>query len=415
MIRHFFHYVLLRTHFWRYIGFAELAELYASRMIRVMALQMVGGFAIVYMYQLGYSLLFIAIFWFFYFLLRAFMAPLVALIVARYGPKHGTLISNVCQIIAAFILVFVPDYGIWALVIYAPFAGLAITLYNICYLVDFSKVKHVDHAGKELGIMQVFERIVTALGPLLGGIVALFFGPKAMFIFASILLLIAAMPLFFTSEPVKTHQKITLHHFNWAVAWRPCLGNIGMGIDANLSGFMWNLFLAVTVLGVSSNAVYAQIGALSSVSMLAVIVCAYFYGKLVDRNQGKKLLKFSTLADAALHLTRPFVNSPATAVAVNVANEVTTTGCNLPVSRGIFYTADGLPGYRIVYMALMGAMWCLGDAIVMAVVAVLAILFEQRQALHLVYFALAPTVLLIILHSSALTHRGILTKFIHRV
>lgn len=415
MIRSFFHYVVLRTHFWRYIGFAELAELYTSRMLRVMALQMIGGFALVYMYQLGYSLVFICLFWFFYFLLRTFMSPLIALTVARFGPKHGTLLSNIGQIIAAVILVFLPQYGIYALILYAPIAGFSRSLYDVCYLVDFSKIKHVEHAGKELGIMQIFERIVTSLGPLLGGIVALFFGPQVMLVFASGLLLVAALPLFFTSEPVKIHQKITLRHFNWRVAWRPALGNIGMGIDSNLSAFVWNLFLAISVLGIAGNAVYAELGALSSVSMLATIACAYFYGRLVDRHQGKTLLKLSVIADALIHIIRPFVGSPIQAVAVNVANEVATTGCALPATRGIFDTADGLPGYRIVYMTIMGAMLCVGDTIVMAVLAVLASIVSQKEALHLIYFILAPVVLLIMFHVYALYHRGILTKFIHRV
>ncbi len=86
MIRQFFHLIIQRTHYWRFMGYAELAELYTSRMLRVMALQMVGGFVIVYMYQLGYSLQFIALYHVCYFLLRTFMAPLVAFIVARYGP-----------------------------------------------------------------------------------------------------------------------------------------------------------------------------------------------------------------------------------------------------------------------------------------------------------------------------------------
>lgn len=415
MIRSFFHTFVLRTHSWRYTGSAELAELYTSRMLRVMALQMIGGFAVVYMFQLGYSLQFIAIYLFLYFLLRTCLAPLVAFIVARFGPKHGTLMSNIGHIIAAFILVLVPEFGIYALILYAPIAGLAISLYNVCYLVDFSKVKHVDHAGKELGVMQVFERIMTSLGPLAGGAVALFFGPQAMFVFASALLLVAALPLFFTSEPVKTHQKITLRHFNWKIAKKPMLGNIGMGIDMNLSGIMWGLFLAVTVLGVTSNAVYAQIGALSSITMFAAIICAFFYGKLVDRHRGKRLLKLSVIANSLLHGLRAFVSSPVQAVGVNVVNEVTTTGCNLPATRGIFDTADGLPGYRIVYMTIMGAMLSLGDAIVMAVLILLTIYFDTEESLHLLFFVLAPATLLIMFHSSALYHRGILTKFIHRV
>ncbi len=415
MIRNFFQFVVRRTHYWRHIGFAELAELYTSRMLRIMALQMIAGFSSVYMYQLGYSLQFIALFWLCYFFLRVCMAPLIALTVARVGPKHGTLLSNIGQIIGAFMLVLLPEYGMYVLVFYAFIAGFSRSLYDVCYLVDFSKVKHVDHAGKELGIMQIFERIVTSLGPLLGGVIALFFGPQIMFVFASVLLLIAALPLFFTSEPVKTHQKITLRHFNWKVAWRPILGNIGVGIDTNLSAFVWYIFLAICVLGMSNNNIYAQIGALSSVSMLATIACAFIYGKLVDRHQGKLLLRLSVIGDAVLHLLRPFVSTPTHAVGMNVANDIATTGYSLPATRGIFDTADGLPGYRIVYMSLMGAMLALGDTIVLAVLAALTFLMNDNSALHAIYFIAGPAVLLIIFHNHALYRRGILTKFIHRV
>jgi MFS family permease len=415
MVQRFLQYFVGRTHFWRSVGYIELAELYTSRMLRISALQMIGGFALVYMYQLGYTLQFMAIFWFCYFLLRVLMAPLVALILARYGPKHGTLISNLGQIAAVFVLIFLPRYGIYDLIIYAPIAGLARSLYDACYLVDFSKVKHVEHAGKELGIMQMFERVMTSLAPLMGGVVALFFGPQAMLIFGAVLLGIAAIPLLLSAEPVKIRQKITLRHFNWKIAWRPCLGEIGIGIDNDLSAFSWNLFLAVVVLGTTTDAVYAQIGALSSVSMLASIACAYFYGKLVDRHQGKTLLKLSVIGDTLTHLTRPFVSAPVQVVGINVVNEVVTTGYNLPAVRGIFDTADGLPGYRVVYMTIMGAMLSLGDTIVMGTLVVLASLFPTKVALHLLYFVLAPLILLILFHTRAIYRRGVLTKFIHRV
>lgn len=415
MIRHFFQYFVQRTHFWRYVGQVELAELYVSRMLRVMALQMVGGFATVYMYQLGYSLQAIAIFWFFYFVLRTVMTPLVALTVARFGPKHGTLLSNGGQIIGALLLVLLPQFGVAALVAFAFIAGFSRSLYDVCYLVDFSKVKHVDHAGKELGLMQIFEKAMTSLGPVLGGTVALFFGPQAMFVFGALLLLLAALPLFFTPEPVKVHQKITLRHFNWKVAWRPSLANIGVGIDMNLSAFVWNIFLALVVLGISSDAVYVQIGALGSVSMLVSMACAYLYGKLVDRHHGKLLLKLSVVGDVLVHLVRPFVQNPLQIIGVNAANDAVTTGISLPVTRGIFDTADGLPGYRIVFLSIMEAMTTTGDAIVMLALIILTSYLGEKESLSWIYFCLGPLVLLILLHARAVYRRGILTKFVHRV
>ncbi len=415
MVERFFHYFVRQTHYWRTVGYAELAELYASRMLRVMALQVVGGFTIIYMYQLGYSLHVIALYFLFYFVLRTLMTPLVAIIVARYGPKHGTLLSNLGQIIGALTLIFLPQFGLLALLIYAPIAGLSRSLYDVCYLVDFSKIKHVEHAGKELGLMQIFERIMTSLGPVIGGVVALFFGPSAMFGFGALLLLLAALPLFFTSEPVKVHQKITLRHFNWRVAWRPSLANIGVGIDMNLSGVVWNIFLALVVLGITNKAIYVQIGGLSSASILTSIACAYIYGKLVDKHHGKLLLRISTIMDVVVHLLRPLVRLPVQAIGINITNDIVTTGYALPATRGVFDTADGLPGYRIVYITLMETMTTIGDSIVMLALVILTSYVSETQSLQWLYFCMAPLILLVLLHAKAVYRRGVLTKFIHKV
>ena len=51
--------LLKRRHFWRYASFSEVAELYASRLLRIFALNMISLFIAVYLYNQGYSLPFI--------------------------------------------------------------------------------------------------------------------------------------------------------------------------------------------------------------------------------------------------------------------------------------------------------------------------------------------------------------------
>ncbi len=415
MIQHFLHLFIRRTHFWRTVSISEMAELYSSRMLRVVAMQMLGGFSAVYFYQLGYSLSWIAWYFVIYFGARVCMSPLVALTVARYGPKHGTLISNVLFVFSAFIMVMIPMWGIWAFFLLVPIAGFSRSLYDVCYLVDFSKVKHVDHSGKELGIMQIIERVMMALGPILGGIIALIFGPIVMILIAGFFMLGSALPLFFSNEPVKVHQKITFKHFNIKVAWRPMVAQIAAGIDMNASGVMWSIFVVIVVLGSVNNGSYLQLGILSSVALFASIAISYIYGKLVDNRKGKTLLKLSVIGDFLVHLTRPFINTTFQVATVNVANEVVTTGYMLPALRGIFDTADGLPGYRIVYITIMTTMLVVGDTIAMLLLACLTVFLSDQDALKNIYFIFAPLMLLIGLHTTAIYRHGVLTRFIHRV
>ncbi|MEK7620923.1 MAG: MFS transporter [Patescibacteria group bacterium] len=380
-----------------------------------MAMQMMGGFGIVYLYQLGYGVQWLAWYYVIYFGSRFLMSPLVAITVARYGPKHGTLISNLLFVLAASLMALVPVWGIVALILLVPIGGFSRSLYDVCYLVDFSKVKHIEHSGKELGIMQIIERVMTALGPILGGLVALFFGPIIMMIVAAVLMLGSALPLFFTSEPVKIHQKLTLKHFNLKVAWKPMIAQIAAGIDMNASGLMWNMFIVVVVFGAVSNSSYLQLGVLSSVALFASIIISYMYGKLVDSHKGRTLLKFSVIGDSIVYLLRPFASTPIQVAGINVANEVVTTGYMLPATRGIFDTADGLPGYRIVYITAMATMLVVGDTVAMLLLAALLTFMTDAQALTNIYFLIAPMLLLIGLHKTAVYRRGILTRFIHRV
>lgn len=415
MIQHFLHLFIRRTHFWRTVSISEMAELYSSRMLRVLAMQMMGGFSAVYFYQLGYSLQWLAWYFVIYFGTRVLISPLIALTVARYGPKHGTLISNILFVISAFIMAAIPVWGIWGFILLVPISGFSRSLYDACYLVDFSKVKHVDHSGKELGIMQIIERIMLAAGPILGGVIALIFGPIIMILVAGALMLCSALPLFFTSEPVKVHQKITLKHFNIKIAWKPMVAQIAAGIDMNASGVMWNMFIVVVVFGAVSNSSYLQLGVLSSVALFASIIISYMYGKLVDSHKGRALLKFSVIGDSIVYLFRPFASTPIQVAGINVANEVVTTGYILPATRGIFDTADGLPGYRIVYITAMATMLVVGDTAAMLLLAALLTFMTDTQALTNIYFLIAPVLLLIGLHKTAIYRRGILTRFIHRV
>lgn len=98
MIQKLIHRILLRRHFWRYATFSEIAELYSSRLLRMMALHIVASFMSIYLYQIGYSVLFIVGFWAVFFVVKAAVSIPAAAIAAWIGPKHAILLSNILYI-----------------------------------------------------------------------------------------------------------------------------------------------------------------------------------------------------------------------------------------------------------------------------------------------------------------------------
>lgn len=318
----------------------------------MLAINMTAAFLSVFLYQNGYSIAFIASYWLLYFTFKTLISLPAAKYAATFGPKHGILLSNLLYIPSMIAFTFVPEWGIPAMAMTAVLQGMSTTLYDVSHLIDFSKVKSVEHAGKEIAYMNIVEKIATGLSPLIGGMIAFLFSPQATMYAAALLFALAAVPLFRTAEPLATRQKLVFRGFPWRMAWRSFMAETAIGFDVVASGVVWSLLVAVAILGVRTNQVYVELGALLSVVLLAALAASYIYGMLIDRRRGRELLYITVMANSLVHLSRPFVTSPVIVAGVNAANETATTGYAMAFTRGMFDTAD-LSGHRFTYLGVI--------------------------------------------------------------
>src|SRR5690606_1063569 len=128
-----------------------------------------------------------------------------ARLIAWIGPKHAILVSNLLYIPSMIAFALLPQFGPWLLGVALIFQAVSATMYSIGYMIDFSKVKSVEHAGKEIAYMNIFEKVTTGLSPLIGGFIAFLFGPQVVIIIAAVLFALAAVPLFRTGEQVSVN------------------------------------------------------------------------------------------------------------------------------------------------------------------------------------------------------------------
>ncbi len=396
MLQRTIHKLLLRRHFWRYATFSEVSQLYTSRMLRIFALHMVSMFVAVYLYNNGFSLLFIASYMAIYYGLKAIIcSPVALMLTAWIGPKHSIFAANLLYIPAIVALSFVPELGVLAVVIFSVFQGFSSTLYDFGYLVNFSKVKHVVHAGKEIGFMQIFEKTANILSPLVGGFIATEFGPPAAMWVAAIIFAIAAIPLMMTPEPIKTRQKVKWKGFPWRQTWRGFVAESAIGFDLVTVTVVWQLYIATVVLADLDEEVYAALGIFISIGMIAALLAARAYGKLIDNKSGKYLLKYSVLAKSIVNLFRSFVGSPAGVVATNSASEISTTGFSMAFMRGMFDAADR-SGHRLAYMYIIEIAVNLGAAICCGVFALLLVASESPEVAMKTHFIVGALAVLLI-------------------
>ena len=349
MIQKILHRLLLKRHFWRHASFDELSQIYISTFFRTMAFSLVGVFIPIFLYGLEYSLAEIFSFYIAYFVARTLFHLPAGYVVARFGPKHTLIISFVLQLVSSISFLTLPEQQ-WPLGAVAAIWATANTLFFTAYHVDFSKVKHSDHSGKEMGFANIVQRVGGALGPIVGGIVATVFGPQYIFLAMTLLLLVGLIPLLSTAEPVKTHQKIRFRSLRLSSIKRDLISYAGLTITHQLSVTLWPLYLGIFALGAN---VYLELGAISSVGFVVSIFTAYAIGQLVDKRKGRELLQLSAIVDMVVQFFRPFVQSLPFAFAVNTAGETTAVSMRIAYQKGMYDAADDLPGNRIVYISIM--------------------------------------------------------------
>lgn len=395
MFKSFVYRILQRRHFWRYATFGQVAELYTARLLRMTGNAMISTFVAIYMYKNGYDLQYIATYYAVYFFFKIIIGAPSAMFVAKYGPKHAMFVANIISIPSLIAFSFLDEIGIWALVAYTVCQGTSMTLYGIAHLTGFSKVKHDANAGKEIGYMNIIDKIAAGISPLVGGTVAWLVSPEVTMWIASALLLVAAIPLFRSAEPVMRGQKLDFAGFPWEQTWRSIRAEVAIGVDTSSIMIIWPLFLATVVFANSASAVYVKIGALSAVTVFVGLFASHAYGIMIDRKKGRELLLYSTIAKSVIHLVRPFVVTPVAALLTNVLNEMAAAGYSMAFMRGMFDIADRT-GHRIVYLMLIETGLNAGGLLICTVMAVVVTVVADVQTALGIIFAISAILVLMI-------------------
>jgi MFS family permease len=381
MFKKLLYKILQPRHYWRTVSFDELSEIYAAQFLRSLAVNLVGIFVPVYLYKLGYPISSIMVMYLAWFASRIIWAYVAARLIAKYGPKHSMAIAVALQV-AYLSLVISLDGVSWPLWFIGVVGSLANGLYLTAFEVDFSKVKHTEHGGKELGYLQIFERIGAIIGPLIGGIIASFFDPRYTIAIAIFTLCGSMLPLFMSDEPTRKNQTILVKGFPYKKHIRDFAVSTAFTLENVVSLNTWPLFLGAFVLLTNT---YAAIGVLASVSTVAALLSAYIIGKLIDEDKGKLLLNTGAYANAIVHIFRPFVTTMGQALAINLANEPLTTMYRMPFLKGKFDASDQVPGYRIVYYMLSEIHIAIGNVIFWFTAYLLVANLDDKFALQLLF------------------------------
>lgn len=381
-----------RRHYWRHVGIGELSELYASIMLRNLAMNLIGIFVPIYLHKLGYSLP--TIFWFFvvFFAIRLFSDLIAAAVIARYGPKHAFALSAVLLIAHLMLLLSLPDLN-WPLALVALPWAFSMSFYLIGLHVDFSKVKHKNHGGKELGFSIIFERLGHFMGPLIGGIIASVFDARYTIVIAIIILLASLIPLFLSPEPVKARQTLRFKGLPWRKNIRNYIAFSAYNFESTASIMLWPLLIGVTVF---TEGTYAKLGILISASTILTFFAIHYVGKLIDNRKSKSLMRGSVAVNAGIHMLRPFALSSVGVTAVSLSNDPVTVGYRMPVMKSFYDATDHVPGQRIAFIASFEVVNSAAKLLLWLLLWLAALNFNSVDAMQWIYVLVGLASLLIL-------------------
>lgn len=384
--------LLRHRHPWRELEFSQLAELYSAVSLRMLAQNLVGIFIPVYLYKIGYSLPDVLLFFVFTYAATIIADLPIGWIVARFGPKHSMLAGNLVQIVVLLLLVTQPDQR-WLLILPAIAYGVARGLFFIPYNVDFSKILHPDHGGKELGFMTNLQQLANVIGPLAGGAIALFIGARYTLIAGIVLFALAAVPLFASAEPVTRQRSLNFNGLFKKPRWPDYVSYFGYSGQLKILQLFWPLFLALTIFAAHT---YFKLGIILSISAGASLFTTLVIGRLVDKHRGGQLLKYSTISSAVIDCLLPLITGFGGALAVTMANQSLASGFEIPFGRGMYDTADSLEGQRITYITVMEMFSEVGNLALVAVVWLLSLALAPVLSLQLGFIIAAGFALLLL-------------------
>ena len=301
----------------------ELNQLYLSIAIRSFALSAIGIFIPIYLIKIGYSLSETFLFFGIAATVQASICFPAAKIASRKGFKHLILYSIPFLIISLLLLSSLENYN-WPLGIIAIFLGVSGGLFWTGYHVDFGKFSNKKNRGKQEGLARFLSVAFGSAGPIIGGLSLTFYSFKVLFLGVSSLLIISALPLFFSKE---------LHSpFNFSFRGvlrkqriRDSLGFAGFGIENSIGKIVWPMFIFFAILGER----YLSLGYLSTTILIFSSISILIIGRFADKWRGFAL-RIGSVFNSIVWSFKALAMTPLQVFVIDSFYGLSQTSMNLP-------------------------------------------------------------------------------------
>jgi len=151
---------------------------------------------------------------------------------------------------------------------------------------------------------------------------------------------LTTIPLLTTKEQVKPVRKMSFRGFPWRNYKHLLVICYSCGMAWN-SLYIWSFFAPVFLLkGINA---YGSAGVLSSISSIAALVAAFIYGKMIDKDKERGLLKNGAVFMGLAFSLRIFISSnPLLLGVLEIIAAMAMSGFNMANFKGLYGEAEGV-------------------------------------------------------------------------
>lgn len=280
----------------------QVRELYISTVMVNFGLAMVMLWEPVYLYQIGYSLQKIVLFYLVTYVAYMIFMPFGAKFAKRHGYEAsitiGTCLYALFYIFLYFVQFFPPLFYVAALVL-----TLQKLFYWPAYHANFAKYIGEQEEGREVSLMTVATSLVYIVGPALAGFIISQFGYGILFAFVSVIFFVSNIPMLLTKEV------FIPEHFSYFKSYKflflkerrqEFLAYLGFGEEFVVL-VIWPVFISIVISDVF------DLGIVIALSTLVTSLITLYVGKLTDKHNKKNILSLSSAFYSLSWFIRIFV------------------------------------------------------------------------------------------------------------
>ncbi len=357
---------------------SQKSHVFISAMLRRFALGLSTLFVPVYLYELGKSLEFIALFFMVVQLTKTLLYLPVVKLISKFGVNHAIAISYLFASLQmmGYFLAKNHDFG---MVVALLAAAIADVLYWSAMHIDLARLVESKSMNKNIGLFVFLGMIAGASAPLVGGVAATVLGPEYIFIMGLVVLIIATAVL-----------KGDMFHEPKGEVFRvgkPSRNIIGYSLaswadnlTSTVSTYAWPMYIFLIVGG------FDNLGFLMSFGLVLGSIAVLYVKNEADTRPG--IFTAGYWARISSFPLRFLAVDPISAVATNTFNEVTSNSFyGIPYGSEYHKNAKHDTLNYVFWVELFGEF---GKLCGWVIVLLAALMLDDTQALR--YAVLAATI-----------------------